>query len=163
MHNLGIYGWDLRDALSKSAASCRALIKRPRDNPIDQMVENNTERAALRVYPSWPKSSAQMSLLEDAAALGADHDEGEEAGIETLLVELGANNALGSVVRLELCLESRRVSRPRQEGCLHRVDADAFCFRTIGRCRAGPTDQGPPCDAGGAFMLSALHPIDRFD
>lgn len=102
MHNLGIYGWDLRDALSKSAASCRALIKRPRDNPIDQMVENNTERAALRVYPSWPKSSAQMSLFDAAAALGDDHDEGEEAGIETLVVELGANNALGSVVRLEL-------------------------------------------------------------
>jgi hypothetical protein len=102
MHNLGIYGWDVRDALSKSAANCRALIKQPRENFLDQMIENSTERAALRVYPSWPESSWPMTLFDTAAALGDDYDEGEDAGIETLVIELGANNALGSVVRLNL-------------------------------------------------------------
>ena len=102
MHNLGIYGWDLRDALSKSAASCRALIDQPRDNFLDQMIENSAERAALRVYPSWPEASWPMTLFDAAVALGDDHDDGEDAGIETLVVELGANNALGSVVRLDL-------------------------------------------------------------
>ena len=41
-------------------------------------------------------------MLEAAAALGED-GAGDGPGIETLVVMLGANNALGSVVRLEVC------------------------------------------------------------
>jgi hypothetical protein len=102
MHALGIYGWDLRDALSKSATTCRAAIETPSDNFLDQVIENNTERAALRVYPSSPESSWPMTLFDVAAALGDDHDDGEDVGIETLIVELGANNALASVIKLDL-------------------------------------------------------------
>jgi hypothetical protein len=40
-------------------------------------------------------------VLQAAAALGADGGDGP--GIETLVVVLGANNALGSVVQLEVC------------------------------------------------------------
>ena len=101
-HALAVYGWDLRDALAKSAASCRALVAEPRDNIFDQLIENSTERAALRVYPSWPESSAPMTLFDAAAALGDDKPASEAHGIETLVVELGANNALGAVVRLKL-------------------------------------------------------------
>ena len=102
LNNLGIYGWDLRDALSKSATVCRAVIDKPRDNPIDQLIENHGERAALRVYPSWPESSLPMTLFDAAVALGDDNDDDEDAGIETLVIELGANNVLGSVCKLKL-------------------------------------------------------------
>jgi hypothetical protein len=102
MHALAVYGWDLRDALAKSATSCRAMIAKPRDNFLDQMIENSSERAALRVYPSWPETSWPMTLFDAAAALGEDRAAGEDHGIETLVVELGANNALGAVVRLQL-------------------------------------------------------------
>jgi hypothetical protein len=64
MHALAVYGWDLRNALAKSATSCRALIARPGDNFLDQMIENSTERAALRIYPSWPESSWPVTLFE---------------------------------------------------------------------------------------------------
>jgi hypothetical protein len=90
MHDLGIYGWDLRDALSKSANSCRALIAQPRDNFVDQIVENSKERAALRVYPSWPDSSWSMTLFDAAAALGDDHDDGAGAGIERTKLRQGS-------------------------------------------------------------------------
>jgi hypothetical protein len=102
MHALGTYGWDLRDALSKSAESCRAVIAKPRDDIFDQIIENNAERAALRVYPTTPESTSSMTLFDVAAALGDDHEDDEDAGIETLIVELGANNALGSVIKLQL-------------------------------------------------------------
>jgi hypothetical protein len=116
MHNLAIYGWDLRDALSKSANSCRALIAQPRDNFVDQVVENSKERAALRVFPSWPESSWSLTLFDAAAALGDDHDDGEGAGIETLVIELGANNALDSVVRLSLVWSESGHRDPAQKG-----------------------------------------------
>ena len=38
-----------RDALSKSAASCRALIDQPRDNFLDQMIENSRARGSSRL------------------------------------------------------------------------------------------------------------------
>src|SRR4051794_11029671 len=98
MNNLAVYGWDLRDALSKSAASCRAVIKTPRDNFLSEIVENASERAALRVYPSWPDPASPMTLFDVDAALGDEHDDDTGSGIETLNVELGANNALGTVV-----------------------------------------------------------------
>lgn len=50
-HNLSCYGWDLRDSLEKTAAHCRARIAAPSDNLLDQIVENNGDRAAMHVYP----------------------------------------------------------------------------------------------------------------
>src|SRR5215813_13690821 len=40
-HALAVYGWDLRDALSKTAASCEAALQTPKDDLISQIVENN--------------------------------------------------------------------------------------------------------------------------
>jgi hypothetical protein len=116
MHALAIYGWDLRDALSKSAATCRAVINTPRDNFLDQVIENNTERAALRVYPSSPVSSGSMTLFDVAAALGDDHDDGQDVGIETLIVELGANNALASVIKLDLVWSGAQYAEVAKKG-----------------------------------------------
>ncbi|MFD4180431.1 hypothetical protein [Rhodococcus sp. NPDC058514] len=102
VHDLAVYGWDLRDALSKTAATCADAIAAPNDNLIDQQVQNGSERAALRVYPGWSHAQRQMTLFQAAAALGEDHDDSTECGIETLVVFLGANNALRSVTDLRV-------------------------------------------------------------
>jgi hypothetical protein len=103
-HALAVYGWDLRDALSKSAESCGKTIHRPNDDVLNQIVENNGERAALRVYPNNPSEPgwAKETLFDAAVALGEEKDDGTDCGIETLIVFLGANNALKSVTNLDV-------------------------------------------------------------
>ncbi len=100
-HALAVYGWDLRDVLSKTAASCEAALGTPKDDPIKQLVENHAERAALRVYPHWSKEVRSQTLLDAARALGEQAEQGEP-GIETLVVFLGANNCLGAVTKLRV-------------------------------------------------------------
>ncbi|MGY1617385.1 hypothetical protein ACI797_11665 [Geodermatophilus sp. SYSU D00691] len=101
-HNLSVYGWDLRDALERTAATLEKAVGRPSDSLLDQIVENNSERAALRVYPRWSEEVRRQTLLDAAAAMGADHDEDTDCGIETLVVFLGANNALQAVTELRV-------------------------------------------------------------
>lgn len=96
-HNLGMYGWDLRDAISMTNVDCANSIARPSENWGRQVVENASARAALRVLPSKKCHDPPMSTVDAAEALGADG-----SGIETLIVFLGANNALGSVVGLDV-------------------------------------------------------------
>jgi hypothetical protein len=96
-HNLGVYGWDLRDVLSRTEQVCASQIKKPRDDLILQLVEAANARAALRVLPAPAEVSGRdMGVLDAAEALG------EDGGIETLIVLLGANNALGTVVELKV-------------------------------------------------------------
>lgn len=101
-HDLSVYGCDLRDVLSRTAETEEAAIERPNDSLLDQLVENAGARAALRVYPHWNAEVSGQTLLEAAAALGDDHDENTECGIETLVVFLGANNALQTVTELRV-------------------------------------------------------------
>jgi len=98
-HNLAVYGWDLRDTLARTARICRDAIGQPKDQLLMQLVENANERAALRVLNFSPTHTDRNALtsLGQAAQLGA-----EGTGIETLLVLLGANNALQTVTRLEV-------------------------------------------------------------
>ena len=94
-HNLGVYGWDLRDALSRTSEDCIEDIEEPTDGLLKQVVENANERAALRVLPSATDAQRKLSPLDAAVALGAE-------GIETLIVMLGANNALRTVTELDV-------------------------------------------------------------
>jgi hypothetical protein len=98
-HNLGMYGWDLRDALSLTGAACAAKVHAPRDDFFKQVVEDSSARAALRVYPM--AVGKDMTLFDAAAALGDDTGDAD-VGIETLIVFLGANNALQTVTRLKV-------------------------------------------------------------
>jgi hypothetical protein len=95
-HALAVYGWDLDDAVTRTAVSLAASIKPPRDDLTDQLVSNHSARAALRVYPHWSAATRAMTLVEAARGLG------EDGGIETLVVFLGANNALGTVTDLKV-------------------------------------------------------------
>jgi hypothetical protein len=95
-HNLAVYGWDLRDTLDQTARRCEEAIEQPKDNWLNQLVENANERAALRVLPS------AVEELRDLTPLGAARRLGDDGGIETLIVLLGSNNALGSVTGLRV-------------------------------------------------------------
>jgi hypothetical protein len=119
-HNLGVYGWDLRDALTKTANRCLAAIKQPKDDPLQQMVENDGDRAALRVLPTAPAAARDMTVFDAAQALGADVGAagagGDPAsGIETLIVFLGANNALGTVGHLKVAWSEAGFDDPERK------------------------------------------------
>ena len=127
-HNLAVFGWDLGDALVKSADVCRTRIAAPRDELVRQMVSDAGERAALRTLPTRPAAAGALSQLDAAAALGREteapaHDRGPgpdadpdpDHGIETLIVFLGANNALSSVVKLSLVWSGDGYDDPRRK------------------------------------------------
>jgi hypothetical protein len=101
-HALAVYGWDLRDALSKTAESCVTALKATKDDLLKQIIENDSERAALRVYPLASAPARRMTLFDVARSLGDDHEDDVEAGIETLVVFLGSNNALQAVTELKV-------------------------------------------------------------
>ncbi|HEU4392074.1 MAG TPA: hypothetical protein VFR04_00405 [Solirubrobacterales bacterium] len=109
-HNLGIYGWDLRDALDRTAATAEAEWQPPDGFHLVPLIRNADAIAAIRVLGSAVGSGGEaLTPFGAAAALGAegveegpapDGDPGD--GIETLIVFLGANNALGSVISLSV-------------------------------------------------------------
>ncbi len=104
-HNLAIYGWDLRDTLSRTADTEAQAIKEPKEGGLFPTIQNANERAALRVLASARDSKGRaLTPLGAAAALAAEgsREDGTGDGIETLIVFLGANNALGSVVKLKV-------------------------------------------------------------
>jgi hypothetical protein len=80
VHDLSVYGWDLRDALSRTYGGCLARIGTPKDDLVDQLVENNNLRAVLRVYPAQPEDR-DLTVFDVAARLGGEHDADTDAGI----------------------------------------------------------------------------------
>ncbi len=98
-HNLAIYGWDLRNTLSRNADICQEAIakEKSKDDLLRQVVDNHNDRAAVCVLNTARDDSGKaLTPLQAAAALGAEGNECE--GIETLVVMMGANNALGSIL-----------------------------------------------------------------
>lgn len=96
-HNLGIYGWKLGDIIARNADICKAEVEEPKDNLFRQLVENANEIAALRVLDSARDAlNNPLTPVEAAKALGEDGE------IETLIVMIGANNALSTVIQLRL-------------------------------------------------------------
>ncbi|MGY1810517.1 hypothetical protein ACI8AF_24365 [Blastococcus sp. SYSU D00669] len=116
VHDLSVYGWDLRDVLSRTASGLESAIERPGDSFVDQVVENATERAALRVYPRWDDDVRDQTLVQAAAALGREHDADTDCGIETLVVFLGSNNALQAVTELEVVWSGSGFQDLRRKG-----------------------------------------------
>jgi lysophospholipase L1-like esterase len=88
--NVGIYGWDLRDALSYTAARAAARVSAGRDDDL------------FGVKPARDNDIAALSVLApfgvDATQVDAVRRHGDDGGIGTLIVALGANNALDAVV-----------------------------------------------------------------
>src|SRR4029077_9876936 len=89
--NVGIYGWDVRDCLSSTMARALANIAShpPHDDLLGAKPDNDNDIAAASVLAPFGSAAAQIDAV-------ASH--GHDGGIGTLVVMLGANNALGSVV-----------------------------------------------------------------
>jgi hypothetical protein len=89
--NVGIYGWDVRDALSYTAARAAARVAAGRDDDL------------FGVKPARDNDIAALSVLApfgvDATQIDAARWHGDNGGIGTLIVAVGANNALDTVVR----------------------------------------------------------------
>jgi hypothetical protein len=89
--NVGIYGWDVRDCLSFTAgrAAARMAARPARDDFLAVKPTNDDEIAALSVLNPFGPAAAQV----DAAVR-----HGRDGGIDTLVIAVGANNALRTVV-----------------------------------------------------------------
>jgi lysophospholipase L1-like esterase len=104
-HNLAIYGWDLRDALSRHADNAAAEHRTKAGFALVPLIRNADRIAAGRVLDSArTPGGLPMTPLEAAAALSSEGtlEDPDGDGIETLVVFLGANNALGSVLDLSV-------------------------------------------------------------
>jgi lysophospholipase L1-like esterase len=89
-HNVGIYGWDVRDALSYTAARAAAAAGvDPDDSLLGAKPEHDNDIAARVVLAPFGVDATQV----DAARW-----HGLRGGIASLVVALGANNVLGTVV-----------------------------------------------------------------
>jgi hypothetical protein len=97
-HNMAVYGWDVLDAVLLDAGILSKRIVAPRDDPFAQIVQNDNDRAGLVVLQRAREGRAARTVLDAAATMAA-----APQGIETLVVALGANNALGSVLSLKPC------------------------------------------------------------
>ncbi|HEY9601256.1 MAG TPA: hypothetical protein V6C85_06565 [Allocoleopsis sp.] len=102
-HNLAVYGWDLRNTISRTADICSKILadNPPKDDYLRQVVEYHNERAALRVLNSARGADGKaLSPVQAAAALSAEGTIETQSGdgIETLIILIGANNALGSIL-----------------------------------------------------------------
>src|SRR5262245_43711545 len=106
LHNLGIYGWDLRDTLSLNATKVKARMGQARDDVWlpQQKVEDDNDRAALYVLDSARTGTRALTPFEAAQELGKQGtaEDGTGPGIETLVVILGSNNALQAMTKLKV-------------------------------------------------------------
>ena len=106
-HNLAVYGWDLRNTLSCTAQICQRILDEnpPKDDYLRQIVENHNERAAIQVLNTARdvRGNALTPLQAAAALSGAGTVENPDGdGIETLIILIGANNALGSILTFKV-------------------------------------------------------------
>jgi hypothetical protein len=180
-HALAVFAWDLYDAQHATFASCRRFAADPTNNLLIPLVDNAPSRAALRVYPHGDPTVEAMTLLDVAERLG------EEGGIETLVVWLGANNVLGSVLRLELVWSQDDGFRdPAKKGDytvwdpahfrreydelvdrIERIDARTVILCTIPHVTIPPSTRGmfdkPPGSAYFPYYARPWLTDDRFD
>lgn len=97
-HNLASWGMTVDDALYLTAGYCAQRCQEPAtDNLFNQVPENAFFRTALTVL-----NPGQRPELMDRTAIGCARDLAADGGIENLIVNLGANNALGTVTNLQV-------------------------------------------------------------
>jgi hypothetical protein len=147
-HDLGVWGFEVLDALSLTDGVCAQNTAPPRDNLLRQLPEHGMYRTARRVLN--PALEPELTTL---TALGLAERLGESEGIENLLVGLGANNALGTCVSLKL--------RPSRDADLTRLAHERDCnlwqpehFATIYAALATMIDRVP---AERVFLTTVPH------
>jgi lysophospholipase L1-like esterase len=98
MHNLAVSGYDIRDLMARTADTERARMKPAQGTGVHLLAENAGQLMSLYVLSSArdPGSGNALTPMEAAAALGND------GGIETMIIFIGANNALGALIDLKV-------------------------------------------------------------
>jgi len=95
-HNMAVYGWDLLDPQQLTSTMVAARLGQPtKDDFLSQLVERHQDRAAWPVLQRARKGTRGRTVLDAVTDMSRPPE-----GIETLVVVLGSNNALGSVVTL---------------------------------------------------------------
>jgi hypothetical protein len=102
-HNLGVYGWDLRNTISRTAQIAKTVIQSdpPKDDFLSEIPEHAQEITTQWVLNTARNATGQsLSPVQAAAVLSqaGTVETGQGDGIETLIVLIGSNNALGSIL-----------------------------------------------------------------
>ncbi|MCC5670759.1 hypothetical protein LC653_45165 [Nostoc sp. CHAB 5784] len=115
-HNLAIYGWDLRNTLSRNADIAKIAIqeKLPKEDAnllnLDLNFLRQTPEHANEIATLWVLNTARdsfekaLSPLEAALKLSQEGnlETSQGDGIECLIILIGANNALGSILTFQI-------------------------------------------------------------
>lgn len=130
-HNLASWGMTVDDAVFLTAGYASQRCAEPTsDNLFNQVPENAFYRTALTVL-----NPAQRTDMMDRTAVRCVKDLADDGGIENLLVALGANNALGTVTRLQVNLtDDSVISDPngaRSRFNLWRAEHFAHAYREL--------------------------------
>ena len=97
MHNLAVSGYDVRDVMARTAATERERMKAITAGRLHLVARDAGPLMGLYVLESARNRDGEpLTPVEAAAALGDD------GGIETLTVFIGANNALRAVTDLDV-------------------------------------------------------------
>ncbi len=97
-HNLAVWGWDIRDALGLTVGLLRDKVAQApgrRDDLLKQIPSAAGERSALLTLAGGAVDDTVITL---ARGLGGEG----RPGIETLVVALGSNNLLGTVLNFHV-------------------------------------------------------------
>jgi hypothetical protein len=112
MHNLAVSGFDIRDLMACTADTERAAMTQSQNPLFHPLVNNAGQLMALYVLDSArdPATGQALTSVQAAKAHGAD------GGIETLIIFIGANNALGTVLDLQVKWSDVGYNDPARKG-----------------------------------------------
>jgi hypothetical protein len=97
MHNLAVSGYDIRDLMARTATTEAERMKQLPRSLLRLVAQDSGQLMGLYVLESAVDAEGRsLTPVEAAAALGDD------GGIETLIVFIGANNALRAVIDLKV-------------------------------------------------------------
>ncbi len=147
-HNLGVWGFEVRDAYTVSEGVVRQALPQPRDNLISQVPEMSMYRTARQVLnPDFGPGQSHFTQIDRAVELGRD------GGIGNLVAAYGANNALGTVLTLKIFDSvSSDLTRPRHERTsnLYRPEHFEILYREL-------ADRLAEIDAENVFLGTVPH------
>jgi hypothetical protein len=102
-HNLSVYSYDVKTSYTRTLSQINAAIaENPKGFLHPPITPHDVDRAARRVLAG---AQEDWTLLDAGRALGDD------GGIDTLVVELGANNVLDVVINLNYLWATSDVDR----------------------------------------------------
>ncbi len=148
-HNLAVYGWDLRDALDLTAPGMPATPCTARRTTC-QAAGGGRQRARRPAgLPDRAGAGAVADPVRRRAELGRDDAGGDtDRGIETLIVLLGANNALPSVTGLEVIWSGDGYDDLDARRRVHGLAAQPISPPSWRVAAAGEDDQAPVTSSG---------------